>query len=162
MKLLACLLLLIVLPQGQNILTVDQVLAWRTYYGLPLDKDLSEAIKIFGQPNESIRSTRIWNPSSRTGFRAVTIELGQTSTQGFQTVLRVTVFPHPNDVFTVNDLLRSPERFIFESGSNKQGSYFSAETRTRDMKLFYACSGNHDPQFQSVVIKSTKSPDDEL
>jgi len=29
-------------------LTADQVLAWRTYYGLPLDKDVSEAIKVLG------------------------------------------------------------------------------------------------------------------
>ncbi len=30
-------------------LTANQVLAWRTYYGLPLDKDISEAIKTLGE-----------------------------------------------------------------------------------------------------------------
>jgi len=47
MKLLV-LLLVLFQAQQQNVLTADQVLAWRTYYGLPLDKDVSEALKVLG------------------------------------------------------------------------------------------------------------------
>ena len=81
MKILALLLVLFQAPQ-QNILTVDQVLAWRTYYGLPLDKDVYEALKVLGEPDIKNKSTRQWNPSSRTGYRMVFAELGYSPSQG--------------------------------------------------------------------------------
>jgi hypothetical protein len=56
--------LLLVLFQAQkpNMLTVDQVLAWRTYYGLPLDKDVSEALKVLGEPDIKNKFTRPVEP----------------------------------------------------------------------------------------------------
>lgn len=141
-------------------LTADQVLAWRTYYGLPLDKDVSEALKILGEPDIKNKSTRQWNPSSRTGYRMVFAELGYSPSQGRNTVLRVTIYPHPSDVLNVTEFLHQPELFIFESGhAEKTGSYLTIETKNRQMKLFFLCAPDHDPQLQSVTIKSIKSPD---
>ena len=151
---LAALLLFAQSPQQTNILTVEQVLSWRAYYGLALDKDVSEAIGVFGEPNESGRSSRTWNPSPRTGFRRILVNLGPSPTRGPATVLRVTIYPHPSDVLAVQELLHSPEKFIFESGTNKQGSYFSAETRDREIRLVYLCGPGHDPQLQSITLKS--------
>jgi hypothetical protein len=162
MKILV-LLLALFQAKPQNILTVDQVLAWRTYYGLPLDKDVSEALKVLGEPDIKNKSTRQWNPSSRTGYRMVFAELGYSPSQGRNTVLRVTVYPHPSDVLNVTEFLHRPEMFIFESGhSEKTGSYLTAETKNREMKFFFLCAPDHDPQLQSVTIKSIKSPDTEL
>lgn len=161
MKILA-LLLLLFQARPQNILTVDQVLAWRTYYGLPLDKDVSEAFKVLGEPDLKNRSTRQWNPSSRTGHRMVFAELGYSPSQGRNTVLRVTVYPHPSDVLNVTEFLHQPEMFILESGhAEKIGSYLTVETKNREMKFFFLCSLDHDPQLQSVTIKSITSPDEE-
>jgi hypothetical protein len=159
MKLLV-LLLVLFQAQQQNVLTADQVLAWRTYYGLPLDKDVSEALKIFGEPDIKNKATRQWNPSSRTGYRMVIAELGYFATQGRNTVLRITVYPHPSDVLNVTEFLHQPEMFIFESGHNdKTGSLLAVETKDRQMKFLFLCATGHDPQFQSVTIKSIKSPD---
>lgn len=159
MKFLALLLVLFQSPQ-QNILKVDQVLAWRTYYGLPLDKDVSEALKVLGEPDIKNKSTRQWNPSSRTGYRMVFAELGYSPSQGRNTVLRVTVYPHPSDVLNVTEFLHQPEMFIFESGhSDKTGSYLTVETKNREMKLFFLCAPGQDPRLQSVTIKSIKSSD---
>lgn len=159
MKILA-LLLLLFQAQKPNILTIDQVLAWRTYYGLPLDKDVSEALKVLGEPDIKSKSTRQWNPSSRTGYRMVVAELGYSPSQGRNTVLRITVYPHPSDVLNVTEFFHQPEMFIFESGhSEKTGSYLTVETKTREMKMLFLCATDHDPQLQSVTIKSTKSPD---
>jgi hypothetical protein len=159
MKFLA-LLLVLLQTQQPNILKVDQVLAWRTYYGLPLDKDVSEALKVLGEPDIKDKSTRQWNPSSRTGYRMVIAELGYSPTQGRNTVLRVTVYPHPSDVLNVTEFLHQPEMFIFESShSEKTGSHLTVETRNRQMKFIFLCAAGHDPQFQSVTIKSIKSPD---
>jgi hypothetical protein len=156
------LVLLLVLLQAQqpNILTVHQVLAWRTYYGLPLDKDVSEALKVLGEPDIKNKSTRQWNPSSRTGYRMVFAELGYSPSQGRNTVLRVTIYPHPTDVLNITEFLQQPEMFIFESGhSDKTGSYLTVETKNREMEMFFLCAPGHDPQLQSVTIKSIKSPD---
>jgi hypothetical protein len=159
MKLLA-LLLALFQAQTPNILKVDQVLAWLTYYGLPLDKDVSEALKVLGEPDIKNKATRQWNPSSRTGYRMVIAELGYSPSQGHNTVLRVTVYPHPSDVLNVTEFLHQPEMFIFESGhSDKTGGYLTVETRNREMKFIFLCAPGHDPQFQSVTIKSIKSPD---
>ena len=159
MKLLV-LLLVLFQTQQQNVLTADQVLAWRTYYGLPLDKDVSEALKIFGEPDIKNKSTRQWNASSRTGYRMVIAELGYSATQGRNTVLRVTVYPHPNDGLNVMEFMHQPELFIFEPGhSDKAGSSLTIETKDRQMKFLFLCATSHDPQFQSVTIKSIKSPD---
>jgi hypothetical protein len=54
MKLLVLLLLFQV--QQQNIFTFDQVLAWRTYYGLPSHKDVSEALKVLREPDITSKS----------------------------------------------------------------------------------------------------------
>jgi len=157
------LLLILFQAKPQNILTADQVLAWRTYYGLPLDKDVSEALKVFGEPDIKNKSTRQWNPSSRTGYRMVVAELGYSPSQGRNTVLRVTVYPHPKDVLIVTEFLHQPEMFIFESGhSEKTGSYLTVEPKNREMKFVFLCAPGHDPQLQSVTIKSTKSPDTDL
>src|SRR5438270_1616368 len=162
MKILAMLLVLFQ-AQKQNILTVDQVLAWRTYYGLPLDKDVSEALKVLGEPDIKNKSTRQWNPSSRTGYRMVFAELGYSPSQGRNTVLRVTVYPHPSDVLNVTEFLHQPEMFSFESGHlEKTGSSLTIETKDRQIKLLFSCAPGHDPQLQSVTIKSVKSPDTEL
>ena len=159
MKILV-LLLMLFQAQQQNVLTVDQVLAWRTYYGLPLDKDVSEALKVLGEPDIKNKSTRQWNPASRTGYRMVFAELGYSSTQGRNTVLRMTVYPHPSDVLNVTEFLHQPEMFIFEPGhAEKTGSYLTIETKNREMKFFFLCAPGHDPQLQSVTIKSIKSPD---
>lgn len=159
MKVLALLLVLFQVPQ-HNILTADQVLAWRTYYGLPLDKDVSEALKVFGEPDIKNKATRQWNPSSRTGYRMVIAELGYSPSQGRNTVLRLTVYPHPSDVLNVMEFLHQPEMFIFEPGhSDKSGSSLAIETKDRQMKFIFLCAAGHDPQFQSVTIKSIKSPD---
>jgi len=159
MKLLV-LLLVLFQAQQQNVLTADQVLAWRTYYGLPLDKDVSEALKVLGEPDIKNKATRQWNPSSRTGYRMVTAELGYSATQGRNTVLRITIYPHPSDVLNVTEFLHQPEMFIFESGhDNKTGSLLAVETKDRQMKFLFLCATGHDPQFQSVTIKSIKSPD---
>ncbi|HEY2914338.1 MAG TPA: hypothetical protein VGK21_13330 [Candidatus Angelobacter sp.] len=160
MKLFVLLLMLFQAQQQQNILTADQVLAWRTYYGLPLDKDVSEALKVFGEPDIKNKATRQWNPSSRTGYRMVIAELGYSPSQGRNTVLRVTVYPHPSDVLNVMEFLHKPEMFIFEPGhSDKTGSSLTIETKDRQMKFLFLCAGDHDPQLQSVTIKSIKSPD---
>lgn len=141
-------------------LTATQVLAWRTYYGLPLDKNISEAIKTLGEPDIRNKSTRQWNPSSRTGYRMVFAELGYSSSQGRNTVLRVTVYPHFSGVLHVTEFLHQPEMFIFESGhAEKTGSYLTIETKNRQMKLLFLCAPDHDPQLQSVTIKSIASPD---
>jgi hypothetical protein len=163
MKILA-LLLILFQAQKPNILSIDQVLAWRSYYGLPLDKDVSEALKILGEPDIKNKSTRQWNPSSRTGYRLVIAELGYSPSQGRNAVLRVTVYPHPSDVLNVTEFLHQPEMFIFESGhAEKTGSYLTVETKNRQMKFLFLCASGHDPQLQSVTIRSTKSPDsDEL
>jgi len=162
MKLLV-LLLVLFQAQQQNVLTADQVLAWRTYYGLPLDKDVSEALKIFGEPDIKNKATRQWNPSSRTGYRMVIAELGYSATQGRNTVLLITVYPHPSDVLNVTEFLHEPEMFIFESGhSDKTGSSLTVETKDRQMKLLFLCAPGHDPKLQSVTIKSIKSPDTEM
>jgi hypothetical protein len=159
MKILLLLLAMLQTPQ-QNILTVDQVLAWRSYYGLPLDKDVSEALKVLGEPDIKNKSTRQWNPSSRTGYRMVFAELGYSPSQGRNTVLRVTVYPHSSDVLNVTEFLHQPEMFTFESGrGEKPGSYLTVETKNREMKVLFLCAPGHDPQLQSVTIKSTKSPD---
>jgi hypothetical protein len=162
MKVLALLLVLFQARQ-QNILTVDQVLAWRTYYGLPLDKDISEALKVLGEPDIKNKSTRQWNASSRTGYRMVFAELGYSPSQGRNTVLRVTVYPHPSDVLNVIEFLHQPEMFIFESGhSEKTGSSLTVETKDRQIKVLFLCAPGRDPKLQSVTIKSPKSPDTEL
>jgi hypothetical protein len=168
MKVLAIVLALIsqVIPRQtvpvRQELTANQVLAWRTYYGLPLDKDVSEALKVLGEPDIKNKSTRQWNPSSRTGYRMVFAELGYSASQGRNTVLRVTVYPHPSDVLNVTEFLHQPEMFIFESGhTEKTGSYLTIETKNREMKFFFLCAPGHDPQLQSVTIKSVKSPDEE-
>jgi len=159
MKLLV-LLLMLFQTQQQNTLTADQVLAWRTYYGLPLDKDVSEALKVFGEPDIKDKAIRQWNPSARTGYRMVVAELGYSSSQGRNTVLRVNIYPHPKDVLKITEFLHQPEMFIFEPGhSEKTGSYLTVETRNREMKFLFLCASGHDPQFQSVTIKSIKSPD---
>jgi hypothetical protein len=63
----------------------------------------------------------------------------------------------------VNELLHRPEMFIFDSGhQTRLGSYFTAETRNRQIKIQFLCGPDHDPQFQSVVLKSTVSPDEVL
>lgn len=140
--------------------TADQVLAWRTYYGLPLDKDVSEALKVLGEPDTKNKLTRQWNPSSRTGYRMVFAELGYSPSQGRNTVLRITVYPHRSDVLKITEFFHQPEMFIFESGrAEKTGSYVMVETKNRQMKFFFLCSPGHDPQLQSVTIKSAKSPD---
>ena len=51
----------------------------------------------------------------RTGYRMVIAELGYSATQGRNTVLRVTVYPHPTDVLNVMEFLHQPEMFIFEA-----------------------------------------------
>jgi len=159
MKLLV-LLLVLFQAQQQNVLTADQVLAWRTYYGLPLDKDVSEALKVLGEPDIKNKATRQWNPSSRTGYRMVFAELGYSPSHGRNTVLRVTVYPHSSDVLNVMEFLHQPEMFNFESGhSDKTGSFLTIETKDRQMKFLFLCATGHDPQFQSVTIKSIKSPD---
>jgi hypothetical protein len=159
MKVLA-LFLVLFQAQQENILTIDQVLAWRTYYGLPLDKDVSEALKVLGEPDIKNKSIRQWNPSSRTGNRMVFAELGYSPSQGRNTVLRVTVYPHPSDVLNVTEFLHQPELFIFEPGrAEKTGSYLTVETKNREMKFLFHCAPDHDPQLQSVTIRSVKSPD---
>jgi len=141
-------------------LTADEVLAWRTYYGLALDKDISEALKILGEPDVKNKSTRQWNPSSRTGYRMVFAELGYSPSQGRNTVLRITLYPHRSDILKITEFFHQPEMFIFESGrAEKKGSYVTVETKNRQMKVFFLCSPDHDPQFQSVTVKSTQSPD---
>src|ERR1051325_1536790 len=140
MKLLV-LLLMLFQTQQQNILTADQALAWRTYYGLPLDKDVSEALKIFGEPDIKDKATRQRNPSSRTGYRMVFAELGYSPSQGRNTVLRVTVYPHPSDVLNVTEFLHQPEMFVFESGhSEKTGSSLTVETKDRQIKVLFLCA----------------------
>jgi hypothetical protein len=172
MKILACVLLVCsavpafqvnqTAPLKQNILTSDQVLAWLTYYGLPLDKDIAEAISMFGQPDAATRSTRQWNPSSRTGYRVIFADI-RVKENGGGTTLRITVYPHPSDVLSVNELLHRPEMFIFDSGHQaKLGSYFTAETRSRQIRIQFLCGPDHDPQFQSVILKSIASPDEIL
>ncbi len=75
-------------------------------------------------------------------------------------MLRITVYPHPSDVLNVTEFLHQPEMFIFESGhAEKTGSYLTIETRNRQMKLLFLCAPDHDPQLQSVTIKSVASPD---
>jgi hypothetical protein len=141
-------------------LTATQVLAWRTYYGLPLDRDVSEALKVLGEPDVAKKSTLQWSPSPRTGNRMVFAELGYSSSQGRNTVLRITIYPHPSDVLNVTEFLHQPEMFIFESGhAEKTGSYLTIETKNRQMKFLFLCAPDHDPQLQSVMMKSSKSPD---
>jgi len=145
---------------GKQELTASQVLAWRTYYGLPLDKDVSEAQRVLGEPDVKSKFTRQWNPSSRTGYRMVIAELGYSSSQGRNTVLRVTIYPHPSDALNLSEFLHRPEMFIFESGhTEKTGSYLTVETKDRQMKFLFLCAPDHDPQLQSVMMKSSKSPD---
>jgi hypothetical protein len=168
MKVLAILLAFVLqtVPQqtepAKQELTAEQILAWRTYYGLLLDKDVSEALKILGEPDIKNKLTRQWNPSSRTGYRMVFAELGSSPSQGRNTVLRVTVYPHRSDILNVTEFLHQPEQFIFESGhAEKTGSYLTIETKDRQMKFFFLCAPGHDPQLQSVTIKSIKSPNED-
>src|SRR5260221_7793946 len=108
MKILACVLLVCsavpayqvnqTAPLKQNILTSDQVLAWLTYYGLPLDKDIAEAISMFGQPDAATRSTRQWNPSSRTGYRAIFADI-RARENGGGTTFPIHGIPPPAVVF---------------------------------------------------------------
>jgi len=39
--------------QKPNLLTSEQVLSWLSYYGQPLDKDISQAVSLFGEPDRS-------------------------------------------------------------------------------------------------------------
>src|SRR5437016_3704045 len=118
-----------------NLLTSEQVLAWLSYYGQPLDKDISQAVSLFGEPDAATTTVRRWNPSAKTGYRAVSAVI-RPAAGGGGTALRITVYPHPTDVLSVNDLLHQPERFIFDSGHDARlGSYFSAETRNRQIKI---------------------------
>ncbi len=172
MKILACVLLVCsAAPAYQanqtvalkpNVLTGDQVLAWLSYYGLPLDKDIAEAVSMFGQPDAATSTVRQWNPSSKTGNRAVSAVI-RPREGGGGTTLRITVYAHPSDVLNVNELLHRPEMFIFDSGYQaKLGSYFSAETKNRQIKIQFLCGPDHDPLFQSVILKSIASPDEVL
>jgi hypothetical protein len=170
MKILACILVCSTAfayqanqtaPQ-QNILLTDQVLSWLGYYGLPLDKDISEAVSLFGEPDAATSTVRQWNPSAKTGYRAVSAVI-RPAEGGKGKTLRITVYAHPSDVVSVNELLRRPEMFIFDSGYQaKLGSYFTAETKNRQIKIQFLCGPDHDPQFQSVVLKSIASPDEVL
>ncbi len=172
MKILACVLLVCTAapayqanqtaPLKPNVLTADQVLAWLSYYGLPLDKDITEAISLFGQPDAATTTVRQWNPSSKTGYRAISAVIRPKEGRG-GTTLRITVYAHPSDVLGVNELLHRPEMFIFDSGYQaKLGSYFSAETRNRQIKIQFLCGPTHDPQLQSIMLKSIASPDEVL
>ncbi|SRR6266700_1413020 len=172
MKIVACILLICstafayqanpATPAKPNILTTDQVLSWLGYYGLPLDKDVAEAVSLFGQPDAATRTVRQWNPSSKTGYRAISAVIRPTEGGG-GTTLRITVYAHSSDGLSVNELLHRPEMFLFESGYQaKLGSYFSAETKNRQIKIQFLCGPDHDPQFQSVVLKSVASPDEVL
>jgi len=68
-------------------------------------------------------------------------ELGYSQSQGRNTVLRVTVYPHHSDVLNVTEFLDQPEMFIFESGHlEKTGSCLTVETKNREVKLFFLCA----------------------
>jgi hypothetical protein len=103
-------------------LTVDQVLAWRTYYGLPLDKDVSEALKVLGEPDINNKFARPVEP-----FFPDRISHGICGT-GLLSVVRPQYraacdrISAPSDVLNVTEFLDQPEMFIFESGhSEKKG-----------------------------------------
>ncbi len=121
-----------------------------------------EAVSLFGQPDVATSTVRQWNPSSKTGYRAISAVIRPTEGGG-GTTLRITVFAHPSDVLNINELLRRPEMFLFNSGRQaKIGSYFTAETKNRQIKIQFLCGPDHDPQLQSVILKGIEPPDQVL
>ena len=155
MKAIAAALVLLLTQPSQKPLTVSQVLSWPSYYGLPLDKGAAAALEVFGPSTSETNSSLSWRPGERTGWRALVVKLGPGGK-----VLRVTVFPHPQDTLTIPEILHDPERFVFQSGHDKGGQFFEAETRNRQLSIRFACSPDRDPVLESITVKSTANPDE--
>lgn len=150
--------LLLCLFQSPGVLTSDQVFSWRSYYGQALDKDVSQTLKLLGEPSFVNGVTRQWNPSPQTQMRTVFVE-----TSPSKIVLRVTVYPRADEGLPIMDVLHFPEKFVFSSGIKpKLGSYLLAETKDRGAGLLFLCAPDHEPQFEYVSFKSTKSTDPEV
>jgi len=150
-------------PPAQTVLTFEQVVSWLYSYGSLLDKDLAAAVAMYGDPDSATKYTRTWNPSSKTGFRAVTAGIAEVPEGERSVIRRITIDPNATDVFSLNQLLHQPEMFLFESGrASKEGSYLDVETKNRQIKFRFLCSPDHDPKLQSVTLKSIASPDDVL
>lgn len=146
--------LYVIFPAPQQ-LTVNQVQTWRTYYGTSLDKNVAEMLKAFGDPNIAYGITLQWNPSPRTQMRTVFAE-----TSPGKIVLRITIYPRPDEPMSVTELLHSPQQFLFSSGVKARlGSYFSVDTKDHGMSFLFLCSPDHDPQLGFVTLRSTQSPD---
>lgn len=150
-------------PPAPTILTFEQVVSWLYSYGSVLDKELASAIAMFGGPDATAKDSKTWNPSSKTRFRAVTAGIVRAAENDQIVIRRITVYPNETDVFTLDQLLHQPEMFLFESGRTaKQESYLDVETKNRQIRFRFLCAPDHEPKLQSVVLKSTASPDDAL
>src|SRR5262249_52760512 len=150
--------LLCLLQSPAGVLTANQVFSWRSFYSQPLDKDVSQTLKVFGEPSIVNGVTQQWNPSPQTQMRTVFVE-----TTPSKLVLRITVYPRADEAVPVMDVLHFPEKFIFSSGVKpKFGSYFLAETKDRGMGLMFLCAPDHDPQLGYVTFNNTKSPDPDV
>jgi hypothetical protein len=89
----------------------------------------------------------------------VIAQLGYSPSQGRNTVLRVTVYPHPKDVLNITEFLHQPETFILSLVIPKSRELFICRTSNGEIKFLFLCAPGHDPQLHSVTIKSIKSPD---
>jgi hypothetical protein len=147
----------------QTVLTFEQIVGWLNSYGSVLDKDLPAATSKFGDPDASTRYSRTWNPSSRTGFRTITVGIAEAAEGDPALIRRITILPGQTDVFSIDQLLHQPEMFLFASGRTaRQESYLDIETKNRQFKFRFLCAPDREPRLQSVELKSIASPDDVL
>jgi hypothetical protein len=153
-----CALLLSVLQFAvpkKDVLTLRDVQSWQAYYAQGLDKDISVSIRNLGEASTVNGSTRQWNPSPRTKMRTVFIEVNPE-----KVVLRITVYPRPDESLSAVEVLRTPEKYVFSSGVKPRlGSYFQAGDKRHTLSLLFLCAADRDPELAFVTFKSERTGD---
>jgi hypothetical protein len=98
-----------------TVLSVDDVLGWRSLQGDLLGKSREAAIERFGSPDEQTGSMLSWSKSPRTKDRAISIAFSSAEKGGVALALMITA--HANETLPVTDVLKHSELFEFTTGT---------------------------------------------